>query len=292
MKCFLVVIIIFLGIGNSFGQLNHTIYNTVLWEIKDTVNQTTSYLLGTSHALGSKFFHSMSSAYKKLKQSDLILLQAAGQDANLWETSATREDNPEWKKLLTKSELQFIGEKLENKPFQKLHFYELDLCLSLEYLRDICEGCSSKDDVRCMNDYIEELGAILNIPIKGLEEGTDHFKQLREQYVPGNLQENQVKRLKALIKALRMNDEILGDECDLVFEYKDMELPYAFSDPCPNTSPILSNTNKEWADLLPKHMSKHNCFIAISWYHLRYECGLIMQLMNKGYVVSPVNLWE
>lgn len=292
MKFFLVAIIIFLAIGNSTGQLNHTIYNTVLWEVKDTQNQTTSYILGTSYALGSKFFHSMSSAYKKLKQSDLILLQATGEDANIWKNSAKREDNPEWKKLLSKNEWQFINEKLDNQPFQKLRFHELDLCLSLEYLRDICEGCSTKDDVRCMNDYIEELGGFLNIPTQGLEEGNDHFKQLREQYVPGNLQENQVRRLKSLIKALKFNDEILGDECDLVFEYKDMELPYAFSEPCPNTTPIIANTNKEWADILPQHLSQHSCFIAISWYHLRYECGLIMQLMKKGYVVTPVDLWE
>lgn len=276
----------------TIGQFNHTIYNTVLWEIKDTVNDKTSYLLGTSHAFGSKFFHSMSTAYKKLKQSELILLQSTGDDAKMWNVVKSRTVNPEWKKMLTKSELQFIESKFEGKEFQKLHFHELDLCLSLEYFRDICEGCGPRDDVRCMDDYIEELGGMLNIPTKGFEKGEDRFKQLGEEYIPRNMLENQVRRFKSLIKALKQNSDLLENECELVFEYKDMELPYAFQEPCPSRYPLIIERNNQWAEMLPQYLSSQNCFIAIGWYHLRHECGLIMQLKEKGYVVTPMHLWS
>lgn len=180
MRFFLLIVFIFLLINSSFAQFNHTIYHTVLWEVKDTVNDKTSYILGTSHAFGSKFFHTMSTAYKKLKKSELILLQTIGEKENIWDIAGERVNNISLDKILNKSELQVIAEIFPDKPYKKLYLHELDLYLSLEYFRDICEGCSDRDDVRNMDTYIEQLAGMYNIPTSGFEKGEDRFKQLKE----------------------------------------------------------------------------------------------------------------
>ncbi|BDS10217.1 TraB/GumN family protein [Aureispira anguillae] len=292
MRFYLFCIFSLLGAKCSHAQFNHTIYHTVLWEVKDTVHDKTSYILGTSHAFGSKFFHTMSTAYKKLKQADLVLLQTIGNDANLWTVVKDRVDNPTLEKLLNRSELQFIAEKFQGKPYQKLHLHELDLYLSLEYFRDVCEGCSERDDFRNMDTYIENLAAMYNIPTKGFEKGEDRFKQLKEEYVPRNSEILQIKRLKILIKGLKSNHHTLEDECDFVMDYRDMELPFAFRDPCPTIYPLITERNKQWADLLPQYLEEHNCFVAIGWYHLRYDCGLLMQLLDKGFEIRPIDMWN
>jgi len=292
MRSFLLLFCCVFVMNNSQAQLNHTIYHTVLWEVKDTINHKTSYILGTSHAFGSRFFHTMSTAYKKLKEADLVILQAIGNDAQLWNVIQDRADNPKLKSLLNKGEWQFVTEKFVDKPYKKLQFHELDLYLSLEYFRDVCEGCSERDDIRNMDLYIEELAAMYNIPTLGFDKGLNCFQPRKEEYVPHNPADRQIQRLKVLIKGLKSNNDVLEDECNFVMDYRDMELPFAFQEPCPSIYPLIQERNTKWAELLPQHLQENNCFVAIGWYHLRHECGLLMQLLEKGFVITPVDMWN
>jgi uncharacterized protein len=53
---------------------------------------------------------------------------------------------------------------------------------------------------------------------------------------------------------------------------------------------LLKNRNLQWMKTIPSLLKKESQFIAIGALHLAVEFGLITQLRNAGYTVTPVKL--
>jgi uncharacterized protein YbaP (TraB family) len=66
-----------------------------------------------------------------------------------------------------------------------------------------------------------------------------------------------------------------------------MEFDYQFNESC-NTE--FKTRNGNWIPQLEKILPEKNCFIAVGLLHLYGQCGLIVQLRKKGYIVEPVEL--
>ena len=68
-----------------------------------------------------------------------------------------------------------------------------------------------------------------------------------------------------------------------------MNFDYQLQAPCTNTL-MLTDRNNQWMKTLETKLQTNNCFIAVGLSHLMYECGLINQIKELGYEVSPVEV--
>ena len=59
--------------------------------------------------------------------------------------------------------------------------------------------------------------------------------------------------------------------------------------PCRNKL-ILTDRNDRWIKKMDDLLEKKNCFIAVGLSHLMYECGLINQLTELGYTITPMEV--
>ncbi|MBK9254713.1 MAG: TraB/GumN family protein [Saprospiraceae bacterium] len=105
--------------------------------------------------------------------------------------------------------------------------------------------------------------------------------------------EEQAVQLKTF---LRNKDEMisLGDELLAAWFLNDMEKIYEvyekMSDVGNEMDYLLKERNDRWMEKLPDLISTRSQFIAVGALHLGGQDGLIHQLRNKGFIITPVNL--
>lgn len=65
-----------------------------------------------------------------------------------------------------------------------------------------------------------------------------------------------------------------------------MEIDYQWKSPCRNVL-MLTERNEKWIRRITEFLETNNCFIAVRLSHLMYECGLITQMKEQGYLITP-----
>src|SRR5690606_27553082 len=97
---------------------------------------------------------------------------------------------------------------------------------------------------------------------------------------------NHKRRLSNIIRKISNQD---SNDCQETTWYSTMEIDYHLNTPCGN-SLILTDRNNKWLKSITDQIDKKNCFIAVGLSHLMYECGLINQLTELGYTVTPLDV--
>lgn len=150
----------------------------------------------------------------------------------------------------------------------------------------VCGNYSKSDSMIYLDDYLESKSKKHGIKTIGLESGSEQIEVIETLKNKTWLSES--KDIKKLIK-IGNNGKYHPDLCDDGKAYIDFNLPYNFEEPCPGAF-FLKVRNEKWMPKLINHLSSDNCFVAVGLLHLAYDCGIIVKLKEKGFVVTPIML--
>lgn len=268
---------------NAYSQ--DTLSGTILFKITHPESAHTSYLFGTHHAFGKAFFDTLSMASEALKSCDLVLkenLNIPGETAD--NIIHTRSEETNWKSFLQKDDLLYLQQLFaNNSTFPKMTPAELHAFLIRRYNQTVCLQQDEEDNSTSLDDYIGRLAESWNTPLLGLETTADQLRYINEDIagMPAKVHKN---RLHTIINLLQTQD---NSSCSSTDWYSAMNFDYQLQAPCTNTL-MLTDRNNRWMKTLESKLQTNNCFIAVGLSHLMYECGLINQIRELGYTVSPV----
>ncbi|MCZ4407235.1 TraB/GumN family protein [Cryomorphaceae bacterium 1068] len=261
---------------------------TILFKIFGQDSTMTSYLFGTHHAFGKAFFDTLTSANQALESCDLLILESAiisGRTAE--DIINQRTAKTEWKQYLSKKDLAFIKNLFSTSPtdFNKITPTEMYVFLQRHFKQKVCLNKSSSDTSLSLDGYISSRAKEENIQVRGLETTEEQIVFINKD-VEGMPRKRHRKRLAAIIDKICSENSKYCEETDW---YSTMEIDYKFDEPCRN-SLMLTDRNNKWVGSITEMLESSSCFIAVGLSHLKYECGLINQLEELGYTVTPIDL--
>ena len=261
---------------------------TILFKITSSQNQNISYLFGTHHAFGKPFFDSLLNANECLANCDLLIKENLNIPGHLAEDIINKRSNvTKWNKLMNKSDLAYIEDIFASSPtdFNKMTPPEMYAFLSRYYKEQVCLSKNTNGTQQSLDNYIGLKAEQLNLNLIGLETTEEQIELLNKD-VEGMPRKVHKKRLSGIIENIRSGNT---NGCAEIDWYRTMEFDYKLDQPCRNEL-VLTNRNNKWLIAIKDHLQENNCFIAVGLSHLMFECGLIKQLEDLGYTITPVNV--
>jgi len=272
---------------NAQHLLEKNNYNTIFFEVRHPQSNKVSYLFGTHHAFSKSFFDSLDIPKKKLYKSNLVILESLKiPSQNSEDIINAREKTTAWKKYLNKEDLIYTQDLLKNGPvsFDKLTPTELYVTLARIYNIKVCDTRADDDPNSTLDGYISSIAKQNNVKTIALETIKEQLEIINKD-VEGMPRKIHKRRLSSLINLLLNN--IKTRSCEECETYKSQEFTYNLEDDCQNDL-VLTDRNNKWMNVIPEFMMTNNCFIAVGLSHLRFNCGLIAQLSDKGFSITPM----
>ncbi len=273
-----------------FGQKSSDtlFYKTILFKITDPPSGRTSYLFGTHHAFGKDFFDSLTIANQALEACDLLIkenLNIPGEMAG--DIINERVTIHKWEKYLSKEDLLIIKKLFAESPtdYKKMTPTEMYVFLNRYFKQQVCLNKSANDTSLSLDEYIGALAIAKNLAEFGLETTREQIALINKD-VEGMPPKVHKKRLKSVIDIIRTKNTKHCGETDW---YSQMEIDYKLNEACRNTL-MLTDRNNKWMEIIREKLETNNCFIAVGLSHLMYECGLINQLKDLGYIITPLDV--
>lgn len=262
--------------------------NTVLFKVTSSNNNHVSYLFGTHHAFGKVFFDSLTIANKALASSDIVIkenLNIPGETAE--DIINRRTEITQWKKYLSKENLRYIDSLFAKSPtdYNKMTPTEMYVFLNRHFKQYGCLNRSDDDTSLSLDDYIATKAIGQNKELYGLETTEDQISLINKD-VEGMPRKSHKRRLSNIIEKTKTNNV---KNCEEINWYSKMELDYQLNVPCRNIL-ILKDRNDKWMKEITNLLEKKNCFIVVGLSHLMYKCGLISQLKELGYTITPIEV--
>jgi len=263
---------------------------TLLWKVTFPGNHQESYVFGTFHEVSPAFFDSLGNVLDKLRQSDVLYVERTQSDATTGTDAAAllTRNKAGWHSLLDTGEQRIFEAfvtKAEDTSYYRYSPLVLTLVLFRMYSQQFCDTTERVSN-ELMDTHIEQL-AILQ-KIKSLSLDDDQVKILA-----GNKPSSGDKTYVAAsihLMDLMLKEDLSG--CNEVADYKNMQLDYAFSQSPKTDTSILLERNNKWIAILRQAFLKKNCFVAVGFRHLFYKDGIISQLKQLGFNVTPVNVYK
>ena len=198
-----------------------------------------------------------------------------------------RTEITQWQKYLSKEQLSYIKNLFATSPtdFNKITPTEMYVFLNRHFKQQVCLNKNADDTSLSLDDYIATKAVEQNIELYGLET-TEKQINLINKEVEGMPQKNHKKRLANIIEKISTKNI---DDCEETNWYSQMDMDYQMNTPCRNTL-MLTDRNDKWMKQIKDLIEKKNCFIAVGLSHLMYECGLINQLTELGYTITPIEV--
>ena len=267
--------------------LENSDYNTIFFEVTHPESNNVSYLFGTHHAFSKSFFDTLDIPKEKLKESNMVILESIdipGQNSE--DIINARMKTTNWKKYLSQEDLIYTQDLLQKGPvnFNKLTPTELYVTLARVYNIKVCATRTDDDSNLTLDGYIGSIAKQNNATTIGLETVKEQLEIINKD-VAGMPRKVHKKRLSSLINLLRNNTKTR--RCEDSETYKNQEFTYNLEDECQNNL-MLTDRNNKWMQTIPEKMMNNNCFIAVGLSHLRFKCGLITQLSEKGFIIKPI----
>lgn len=286
-KSILLIFLILVSISlNGQSKENSLNSNTILFKISKENSEKTSYLFGTHHAFGKVFFDSLTLANQALNTCDLLIkenLDIPGEKAE--DVINRRSAKTNWTKFLDKEDLEFIHELFAKSPtdYHKMTPTEMYVFLNRHFKQMVCLEKAIGDASLTLDDYIGTLAKKQNLELLGLETTEEQIRMINQD-VEGMPRKVHKKRLSGIIEILKAKNSKYCEETDW---YSEMDIDYKLNEPCSN-SLMLTDRNNKWMPVILEKLETKNCFIAVGLSHLMYGCGLIQQLKDAGYVITPL----
>lgn len=283
------LLILILNSTLLLGQDSSTlINNTILFKITNPNSTKTSYLFGTHHAFGKTFFDSLTKTNQALESCDLLIKENLNIPGEMAENIINQRTNKtKWSRYLNKEGLDFINNLFDTSPtnFYKMTPAEMYAFLNRHFKQQICLSKEASDTSLSLDDYIASKAKNKNIELIGLETTKEQIELINKD-VEGMPRKIHRRRLTNIIHKIKTKN---SDDCAETDWYNRMEIDYQLSKPCGN-SLVLTDRNDKWMKKISELLETNNCFIAVGLSHLMYECGLINQLENIGYLITPMKV--
>jgi len=261
--------------------------NTILWKVTDTVNNKTSFILGTVHQIGNSFVDSIPQIKEHLKNSDLALFESIDKVDYTRNIIEKRESSNEIEKRLNKKDLIKLKEIARNwkVDLYKLKPIEIRWKLQQEYQILVCKTVKSTDKFDHLDNYLQHLAEDNNIKLLGLE--TNQLDVIEKEYEKPTWKSER-KNISVWIQKIT-NDKSIAENCDYVNRYMHFDIDYEFKKECESNYIILQRNN-EWMKNIPNLLRTNNTFIAVGIDHLKWQCGILKQLENLGFKIEPIKI--
>lgn len=265
---------------------------TIFWEVKDTVNNKTSYLLGTMHVIGASFIDSFAPVQAALKNSDIAIFEKIDEGENFRSTVETREKSDSLRIILTKKEYNYLKSldiKWTDDYLAKHEVMELKYRLIFKASIKVCGAYNKNDSTILLDDHLERKARSNNIALMGLETTEEQMEVMAiDQKATKKSWASERNSIRGLLKIIK-DEKYHRMLCGAEKEYMNFEMPYDFDKSCPDEA-LIQPRNKKWLPKLVSQLSSKNCFIAVGFFHLKNDCGLITELKRKGFVITPIML--
>lgn len=283
MKHFLSVLFLLAMQSLAFGQ------NTILWQVTDTVNHKTSYLLGTFHQFGNSFVDSLPQIQEALLRSELAVFESIDGVEATRKMIQARKPGTGVEKVLNKRDLARLKEIAKDwqVDLYRLSPFEIRLKLSQEFQRIQCGTTVPGDTFDHFDNYLMHLAGEHKIRMLGLETDSQQLALLEQGYKNPSWRK-EGRMIRAWIRQLT-TDRPDRDLCALADRYRRFDLDYNFDLSCENDILILQR-NRDWMEVLPQLLRSTNTFVAVGFLHLMWQCGLLEQLREQGFQIVPVAL--
>lgn len=274
-----------------FGQ------DTFLWRIENPKSNHVSYLNGTNHTLNSNYVDDFPIIKDKLKNADIVVFEVNLDDKKaIDDYYNSLPENKETIELFTTEQKQ----KLVNKfgsiilKFSPKEIYGR-LLFEMKKNNSGKEGTVEHEEVQNIEKYLKKLSLDESKEIIYLES------------VAVQLQTSENLKFGAIINGLfkktlpKMVDDMDNPEKNYILskkqndnteKFKTQKTAYDFNFKCNGRfhEVLLVNRNNEWMKKLSYVLDNQNAFISVGFNHLQYRCGLVKQLLEKGYKLTPVDM--
>lgn len=262
--------------------------NTILWSVHSPETNHVSYLLGTFHQMGNGFVDSIPEIKTALSSAELAIFETTNAGGEVSKLMNLREDDYEYKSVLKKSDLAYLDEISSDwtVPISKVTPIELLIKLRQTYDETQCGTVKPTDEWDHFDQYLIHLAKQDSIDLYGLETDSMQIEQinrLSKVTMTWNDAKKPIHEALMDIKKSRRQRRY----CKAARDYMDMKFDYQFDERCNND---LKSRNDNWMPQLERILPEKDCFIAVGLLHLYGECGLIVQLRNRGYEVKPIEL--
>ena len=261
--------------------------NTILWKVTDTINNKTSFIIGTFHQFGNSFIDSIPEIKESLLSSDLAVFESI--DKNTSEMLQRRKPSLEIEKRLKKKDLRKL--KVIAKDWKvdlyKLKPWEIIWKLQQEFQKIKCKTTKPTDKFDDFDDYLQHIAEENKIEVLGLE--TDSLQvSLIEKENKNPRWKKERKNISAWINQMT-TDKPNMNICWLANKYRKFDLEYEFEKEC-EIDILNLQRNNEWMKIIPNLLRKQNIFIAVGFFHLRKKCGILEQLKEQGFKIEPIKI--
>ena len=264
------------------------LYKTILFKVAHSNSAKTSYLFGTHHAFGKYFFDSLTEANKALMHCDMLIKENLNIPGEMAEDIINRRTTlTKWSSYLKKEDLSFIENLFAKSPthYTKMTPTEMYVFLNRYFKQQVCLNKNPDDTSLSLDDYIGFKAGRNNITLYGLETTEEQINLINKD-VEGMPRSAHKKRLAGIIHKIRSNN---ASHCEETDWYSHMEIDLQLHEPCRN-SLLLTDRNNKWMGSIKEKLESNNCFIAVGLSHLMFECGLINQMRQRGYTVTPITV--
>ncbi len=259
--------------------------NTLLFKVSHPDSPVISYLFGTHHAFGKAFFDSLTPANTALAECSILLTETDPNHLSSTEIINKRTRDTEWKKYFNKQDLEYLDTlfSVSDVALTKLSPAELYTALNRKYNERVCGAKAEGDSHISLDEYIQEKGKKLGLKLAGFESPALQLEFINRD-IEGMPIKVHKKRLRHLLELFKTENPA---NCQDVGWYSKMDYQLQLEKACTNAL-MLTNRNDQWMKTIVPEITKNRCFIAVGLSHLMFECGLISQLQEMGFVVEPV----
>ncbi|CAN5410475.1 TraB/GumN family protein [soil metagenome] len=291
-KIFLLSIVCLSFTTISFAQKSNT-NNSILWKVTGKGLQKPSYLFGTYHFLSNAFVDTMSAvknAYKSVETvaGELIIdssIQAPMMEAALLKGVTLQKVLPDT--LYAKASAWFKEEAgLDIAKLDQLNPLTIMTAASaITYQKYF----PSKPGEVQLDTYFQDEAKKDGKKVIGLETIDVQIKALFGQLT----MQRQVELLNEMFKEKDELKRLLGVMNNAYISQNMNELQqlmYGSSYKPEELKVLLDDRNNHWMEQLPKLMKEQPVFVEVGALHLFGQKGLINQLKEQGYTVTPINL--
>lgn len=264
-----------------------TSQNTILWKVSDTINNKTTFIVGSFHQFGSSFVDSIPEIKASLLKSDVAIFESTDDAEDTRKVIQLRERSNDIEKKLKKKDLNQLKEITKDwkVDLYKLKPIEIRWKLQQEYSRIVCKTSKPTDKFDEFDGYVMHLAKKNNIPIQGLE--TNQLEVINKASGYPNWKKER-KRISIWLKKLLL-DKASDKNCSLANKYRNFNLDYDFDQDC-ELNYINFERNNLWMGKIPDIIRTQNAFIIVGYFHLKWKCGLLEQLKDYGFKVEPVEI--
>ena len=268
-------------------------YNALLWKVSGKGLTKPSYLFGTYHFLSNGFIDTMPAVKLAYKSSEAVVgellidstLQGPMMEAAVLKGTTLKKVLPDT--LYAKASDWFKQEAgLDMSNLDQLN--PLTVMTAAMAITQQKYYPNKKGEVQ-LDTYFQDAAKKDGKKVMGLETIHDQINALYNQLT----MERQLILLNETFKEKDALKDMIAimNKAYISQQMSDLqELMYGSSYKPEEMKVLLDDRNNKWMQQLPGLMKEQSLFIAVGALHLVGDAGLVNQLRNNGYTVTPVNL--